>query len=785
MEYYAHSTNSSDQSTWQRLDVHLLEVEEIAGRMAEVFDAVSWAKVAGLLHDFGKYSLPFQNRLVGSTKKVDHATAGALALVEHWKKNGTEKLAARLLSYVIAGHHSGLPDYGTSEADHNATLRKRLSRTDHIEDYSAAYGEIKLPAPPTRFPIKPSPAGIPGFQTSFFTRMLFSCLVDADSLNTESFTDPSRHLLRKREENEQRRIRELFEQLRQKFYANRQEKFSAPRGDIDRWRTEIFEEVIQRAYGPRGMFSLTLPTGSGKTQVSLGFALEHLAQHEMRRIIYVIPYTSIIEQNAQEFREILGAEHVLEHHSNFQHESHQEGTSEFETTERQKLAEENWELPVVVTTNVQFFESLFAARRSPTRKLHNIVGSVIVLDEAQMMNGGFFKPCLYALDELVHNYGCSVVFCTATQPPAAKLLPHAMITETVADPQYRYNQFERVRVSFAGKMNWDSLTQRIAEGGSQALCIVNTRGHAREWYATLEEKYGKDHSDWLYHLSARMCPENRRDILAVVKERLKNNLPCLLVSTQLIEAGVDIDFPAVYRELAGIDSIAQAAGRCNRNGRLTCNGKRCLGEVVVFETERALPAGWMSRTGAIARDLLQKYGKIGHSPLSIEAVREYFAELFFYGESEDRDQMDIEGVLPMLEERAKFMEFPFATVEDKFRLIDSQMMTLLVPYVSDKEREQAELRGDYPNDPYYEGHARRLLKKLHEEPFAVRSTMRALQPYTVQVYPQEFVEFQRAGELKEIREGIFALERPHAWYDRKKGLKPYSQESATQELWIS
>lgn len=785
MDYYAHSTDSPDQSKWQRLDVHLREVEEIAGRMAETFGADAWAKAAGRMHDFGKYSLPFQHRLTGSTKKVDHATAGALAITEHWQKNKTEKLAARLLAYIIAGHHSGLPDYGTSEADHNATLRKRLSRTDHIEEYSAGYKEITLPVPPTRFPVKPSPAGIPGFQTSFFARMLFSCLVDADSLNTESFTDPTRHLLRKREHNEQQRIHDLFEQLREKFYVYRKQKFNAPRGDIDRWRTEIFEEVIQRASGPRGLFSLTLPTGSGKTQVSLGFALEHVLEHKMRRIIYVIPYTSIIEQNAQEFREILGSEHVLEHHSNFQHESHEPGSEAFETTERQKLAEENWELPVVVTTNVQFFESLFAARRSPTRKLHNIAGSVIVLDEAQMMNGGFFKPCLYALDELVRNYGCSVLFCTATQPPAAKLLPQSPIVETVTDPQFRYNQFERVRVSFAGKRSWDSLVRQMAEGDSQALCIVNTRGNARELYAALEEYCGEERSDSLYHLSARMCPENRRDILAVVKKRLKNALPCILVSTQLIEAGVDVDFPAVYRELAGLDSIAQAAGRCNRNGRLMRGGQPCLGEVTVFETERGLPAGWMSRTGSVARDLLHKYGESGQSPLSIEAVREYFAALFFYGQSEGLDQMDEQGILPMLEERAREMEFPFATVAEKFRLIDSQMQTLLVPYVSEEERRQAEDRGEQPDDPYYEGRARKLLKKLHEEPWAVRETMRALQPYTVQVYPQEFAEFRRADELNEVREGIFALERPHAWYDRKKGLKPYSQESATQEMWIS
>ncbi|QDH19690.1 CRISPR-associated helicase Cas3' [Saccharibacillus brassicae] len=784
LPYYAHTKQREDksigpESTWQLLRTHLTEVERLAGDMAKPFGAEQWAKAAGRLHDLGKYSEAFQHRLKGSTQKVDHATAGALALVQHWSSTGSEQAAARLLAYVIAGHHSGLPDYGTSEADHNACLRKRLSQNQQLEDYSAFRAEIVVPQAPQTFPIKPGPA--PGFQLSFFTRMLFSCLVDADSLNTEAFSDPSRHGLRKREEEAEERMAKLWKRLRQRFYDYRAAKFRAPRGDIDRWRTEIFEETMHRAADPLGLFSLTLPTGSGKTQVSLGFALEHAVRHGLRRILYVIPYTSIIEQNAQEFRDILGDEHVLEHHSNFQHSLHDHGTEAFETTERQKLAEENWELPLVVTTNVQFFESLFASRRSPSRKLHNIAGSIIVLDEAQMMNGGFFRPCLYALDELVRNYGCSVLFCTATQPPAAKLIPHAVIRETVADPQRRYEQFERVEVRFEGRMEWADLAEQVAAAGGQALCIVNTRGNARELHATLANRYEEDE---LYHLSARMCPKHRRDILDTVKQRLRDGLACVLVSTQLIEAGVDIDFPVVYRELAGLDSIAQAAGRCNRNGRLEQNGQRCLGQVHVFETEKGLPEGWMSRTGEVARDLLVKFGGSGQSPLSIEAVQAYFSQLFFYGHNETIDQNDTEGILPMLEEGARKMSFPFKEVGHKFRLIDSSMKTLLIPYVDDQERAAALERGEDPDDLSYSGTARRWLDQLRNEPYSIRPIMRALQPYTVQLYPYEFEECHRAGELDEVREGIFALARPNAWYEAKTGIKPYSQESATKELWI-
>ncbi|MCQ4085964.1 CRISPR-associated helicase Cas3' [Saccharibacillus sp. JS10] len=780
MRYFAHSTDSSDKSTWQLLHTHLTEVERLSGELASAFDAQQWAQIAGRLHDLGKYSIAFQNRLDGSSKPVDHATAGALALVERWSSNRSEKVAALILAYIIAGHHAGLPDYGTSEADGNATLRRRLSNTDHIENYQAAYNEIQIPAVPTSFPLKSGPTSdTHGLQFSFFIRMLFSCLVDADSLNTESFDNPDQHLLRKREEIHHKRNEELFKKLQDRFYLYRTQNFHTPRGNIDRWRTEIFDEVMLRAGDPRGMFSLTLPTGSGKTQVSLGFALEHVVTHQMRRIIYVIPYTSIIEQNAQEFRNILGDKHVLEHHSNFQHQTHESKSEAYETTERQKLAEENWELPIVVTTNVQFFESLFAARRSPARKLHNIAGSVIVLDEAQMMNGGFFRPCLYALEELVRNYGCSVVFCTATQPPISKLLLHSTIQETVQNPQYRYDQFERVNVRFAGILDWESLTDQIEDSGSQALCIVNTRGNARLLYETLAERYDENQ---LYHLSARMCPKHRKDILKIVKSRLEEGLPCVLVSTQLIEAGVDIDFPTVYRELAGIDSIAQAAGRCNRNGRLMRDGEAILGVVTVFETEKGLPDGWMSLSGSVARKLLVKFEERGQSPLSIEAVHEYFEDLFFYSQHENHDPTDTKGILKMIEENAKEMQFPFKTVAKEFQLIDSQMQTVLIPYVDEEEGREALEKGEDPDAPYYRGHAAQLLDKLKTEVLSTRTIMRALQPYTVQLYPHEFNEYQRNGELNQIREGVFALARPYAWYDLKTGVKPYSQDSAGKEL---
>ncbi|WP_047013691.1 CRISPR-associated helicase/endonuclease Cas3 [Paenibacillus sp. IHB B 3415] len=771
--YYAHSTDTTDKSDWQLLLVHLKEVAVLTAEFAQKFGMDQWGYLAGYLHDLGKYSEEFQRRLEGTSKKVDHATAGAKEIM----KFGSNQRMATILSYIIAGHHSGLPDYGTvSGAD--ACLSRRLEKK--LKDYSAAFSEIKIPELPVQFSLQPGISA--SFQMFFLTRMLFSCLVDADTLNTERFASPSQA--------NKRGVAANFPVLLKRFHNHMANRFSKPSKRIDYYRAEIFNECMGKAKLSRGLFSLTLPTGSGKTLVSLGFALEHTVQHpELQRIVYVIPYTSILEQNAAIFREVLGEEVVLEHHSNVQHETDEseEDVDDEKAAHRlrdlRRLSEENWDMPVIVTTNVQFFESLFSHKRSKARKLHNLTNSVIVLDEAQMMNGAFFKPCMYALEELVRNYGCTVIMCTATQPPASGILNNSRgrhevkVKEIVTQPELRFQQFERVRVSSRGIMSLDSLAGEL-NNLSQALCIVNTRKTARELFETLQRLQDRpsDAFEGLYHLSARMCPKHRMDILKEVRKRLESGQPCLVISTQLIEAGVDVDFPEVFRELAGLDSIAQAAGRCNRNGKLSHGEVRVYGKVHVFELERGLPKGWMSLTGNLARTILNDSLNKGLDPLSISAVKSYFAELSSFQHIGSTDSTDGKEIIAKIEREGRQLAFPFAEIGREFRMIDEQLEPIIIPYKTDEEKE----KGVDEDKTAFSI----LLNRIRYAPHLSRELLRQLQPYTVQLYVYEYNAFKHAGELTEIREGIRVLERPGTWYSQQTGVKPYSAECAAREIYI-
>lgn len=771
--YYAHSTESADRSDWQLLLDHLKEVAVLTAEFAEKFGMDQWGYIAGYLHDLGKYSDEFQRRLEGASEKVDHATAGAKEIMIA----GSNQRMATILSYVIAGHHSGLPDYGTvSGAD--ACLSRRLEK--RLKDYSAAFSEMKIPELPVQFSLQPGISS--SFQMSFLTRMLFSCLVDADTLNTERFSNSSQA--------NKRGVTANFPALLKRFHNYMANRFPTPSKRIDYYRAEIFNECIAQAKLSRGLFSLTLPTGSGKTLVSLGFALEHAVLHTaLERIVYVIPYTSIIEQNAAIFREVLGEETVLEHHSNVQHdaeESEEDMNNEKEAhrlRDTRRLSEENWDMPVIVTTNVQFFESLFSNKRSKTRKLHNLTNSVIVLDEAQMMNGTFFKPSMYALEELVRNYGCTVIMCTATQPPASDILNHSStkqeicVKEIVAQPELRFQQFERVRVSSRGIISLDNLADEL-NGLPQALCIVNTRKTSRELFETLQRLQSKstNTSEGLYHLSARMCPKHRMDILKKVRQRLEAGQPCLVISTQLIEAGVDVDFPEVYRELAGLDSIAQAAGRCNRNGRLYQGEVRGYGKVHVFELERGLPKGRMSLTGNLARTILNDSLEKGLDPLSIPAIKSYFAELSSFQHVGSIDSTDGKEIIAKLEKGGRQIAFPFAEIGRDFRMIDEQMEPIIIPYKTDEEKEKG------VDDDKTEFSI--LLNRIRYAPQLSRDLLRQLQPFMVQLYFYEYNAFKNAGELTEIREGIRVLERPGTWYSQHTGVKPYSAECAAREIYI-
>lgn len=742
--HYAHRTESNDRNEWQTLIDHLNGVGELASVFASHFNAAPWGRIAGLLHDAGKFSDEFQRRLAGAPIPVDHATAGAKFITAAW---GDKNKISRILAYIIAGHHAGLADFGSLSAADDSTLARRLVKeTRPYEEMFNKYMPDAAGQP--LFP--PLQKGLhAGMQFSMFIRMLYSCLVDADSLDTEHYADQKQSKLRKNNTS----ISELWVN----YQRHMSKKFPvASATGLYRIRAELLKEVLDQAAEPPGLKSLTLPTGSGKTLLSLGFALKHAQTHKLRRIIFVIPYTSIIEQNAKVFRDAVGAEHVLEHHSNVQLDSDEdtEMTDELRKLNKKlSLATENWDFPIVVTTNVQFFESLFSNKRSRCRKLHNLSQSVIVLDEAQMMNGEFYKPSLYALEELTRNYGSTVVLSTATQPDVRKRFDHPVeIKELISDLAKRFDPFQRVCLEQLGLVDNNYLREQLV-AQSQALCIVNTRSAARNLFTEVKKRLGKE---IVFHLSARMCPAHRTKKLKAIRQRLKDKLPCILISTQLIECGVDVDFPVVYRELAGLDSIAQAAGRCNREGKLPERGK-----TFVFETKETPTSGWFGLTTAAAKTVMNKFAS---DPLSLDALQAYFDELYFYqtggGGNPSTDKTDKHQILSLLAEEASQLNFPFATVSDKFELIQTATRPVIVGYDKKALKHLESLR-----------HAKK-----------IGSILRKLQPYIVQIYPQEFNAFRQVGEIVEVRERVFQLQHPDRWYKDDIGIQPFTEEYHAQEL---
>jgi len=644
-------------------------------------------RICLLWHDIGKYSREFQNMLINSMDNninveaksghPDHSTAGAQQ-VNNLLKNGY----GRLIAYVIAGHHSGLLDGKSNEA----CLEERLKK--NILDYSACPQNILKFNPQIEslpfIPAKGNNERI-AFQLQFFIRMLFSSLVDADFLDTEAFMNKDTALLR----GNYPELLEMKNKLTKELDAL---SSKAPDTMVNRYRKEILQQCISAADKERGFFSLTVPTGGGKTLSSLAFAMKHAIKYRMKRIIYVIPYTSIIEQNANVFRNIFGDDAVLEHHSNFEIN---------ENNYKSQLAIENWDAPLIVTTNVQFFESLFHNRTSRCRKIHNIANSVIILDEAQMLPVPLLKPCMEALKEVTNSYKTTIVLCSATQPALSKTGEFESglenVREIIPNPAELYNKFKRVKIHCLSKNRTKTLDSKLAEKileRKQVLCVVNTRRHARELYEQIKDKEG------LYHLSALMCPVHRSEVIQKIKNALKNNKKCRVISTQLIEAGVDIDFPVVFRSSAGIDSIAQSAGRCNREGRLQ------TGEVYVFYPEKGLPVGYLRQSAEVADAVIRKYDDL----LSIEAVNEYFLNLYWKNEN----NLDKHKILERLSEELLSLNFPFKEIADKFKIIDNTMESIIIPY-SDE--------------------AKKIIKQLRYAEFT-KILARKAQRFCVQVYPQ-------------------------------------------------
>lgn len=719
---------------WEKhfLDEHLREVAKLASMFAEHFGSEGWANLAGLWHDLGKYSPRFQTRIKrksgydpeahieGGEGRPNHATAGALHACEHLGTKG------RLLAYLIAGHHAGLPDWSSSETG-AAALSERLKSKEYLAEIPFIEVPTSISAPDSVQFNKPL-GGEKGL--ALWLRMLFSCLVDADFLDTEKFMDGDKADSRKGYRDLCALLADFDQYMANKSASAAPTPVNAIRADILR---QCREEAKKSKFNP-GLYSLTVPTGGGKTLSGMAFALQHAVQHKKQRIIYVIPYTSIIEQTAGIFREIFG-DNVVEHHANLDPDKEDV---------RSRLATENWDAPIIVTTNVQFFESLFAARTSRCRKLHNIVNSVVVLDEAQLLPPEFLQPIADVMNQLASYYGVTFVLSTATQPALGSFQSFGgkpfrgldNVREIMDDPDALYQQLKRVEVSVPADLqtprDWESVATELLQYPS-VLCIVSRRDDARELHRLMT---AKEEGKGTLHLSALMCGEHRSEVIADIKARLQRNEPVRVISTQLVEAGVDVDFPVVYRALAGLDSIAQAAGRCNREGK-----QEGLGRVVVFVPPKPAPPGLLRQASQISVSLLSGSAS---EVLGRDLAKQFFEHLYVRAPS-----LDKHGIHELLTQDARECEIQFRTVAEKFRLIDdSAYQTILVRY----------------------GGGNELLDRLEiEGPH--RKLMRKLQRYSVNIPKRLFAQLEKQGDVRESKRlpGMF-VQVSDTLYDKSLGV---------------
>ena len=723
------------------LAAHLQAVAGLAAGFSEAFEPVAetkrWAYLAGLWHDLGKYRSGFQRYIEQADKPEDahiegkvggrektHSAAGAL-----WAIQQLPTPYGNILAYLIAGHHAGLGDWDEG-------LKQRLQNDDAKQELKEA-----LAANPPANILAHSdllaqiPGGPAGF--SLWIRLLFSCLVDADFLDTEAHFDAGKPA--------RRDGFPTLNQMRLALDAHMVTKTAeATPSDVNTLRADVLRQCREKAALPAGFFSLTVPTGGGKTLSSLAFALNHAQAHGKRRVIYAIPYTSIIEQTAEVFRGVLaslGDEVLIEHHS-------QADAADRDETARSRLACENWDAPLVVTTNVQLFESLFAAKTSRCRKLHNIVNSIIVLDEAQQLPPEFLQPILDALNLLVKHYGVTVVLCTATQPAlkstdyfdkSKDLRGLEGVRELMDDPDGLFKDLDRVKVELPTDLKvttpWADIAAKI-EQEDCVLAIVGTRKAARELHRLLPEN--------TLHLSALMCGAHRKVVIDQIKTRLQTKRdghdlePLRVVSTQLVEAGVDMDFPVVYRALAGLDSIAQAAGRCNREGRLPGKGR-----VVVFVPPEPAPAGHL-------RKAVQACTSTLHGQRADPLARALFATYFrlFYS-AVDLDAKKIVEKLTINDR--KTLSVQFRTAAEEFRLIDDAA-TVVVRYAEHSDEIE------------------KLLGMLAAKG-PTRWLMRSLQRYAVSIHKRMADKMLEQGSLTLPMPGLYVQVNADNLYDPMLGLK--------------
>lgn len=674
MTYFAHTLEGRPPEDWEPLEDHLREVAEVAGDFAAAFGAKEWGYLAGLWHDLGKYLPEFQAKLHGEKLQVEHAAAGAALTAELLRKHGPGAMA---LAAVIAGHHGGIPDK-SEEPEGKTPLSERLKNgKKHLDKIRLLIAPevLQYHEPetlcwmPALMASKPDNCPHEALSLSFFTRMLFSALVDADSLMTENFCQPDNEL-------QHLRFDELST-LRDRLDAALDEMTRKAGGNavVNAKRANILQWCRSAADHRPGFFSLNVPTGGGKTLSGLSFALNHAVKKNLRRVIVAVPYLTITQQTSEVYARHLGAENVLEHHSNL------DDSADLEERKpeaiRRQLATENWASPVIVTTSVQLCESLLSNKRSRSRKLHHIARSVIILDEAQCLPNGCLAPVMHVLKELVEHYGCTVVLCTATQPAlhyresfkeGIQNIQPIIPTESELE---LHGALKRVEIDWSmarEPLPLVNLAEKIVLHPC-VLTIVHRKADARELYRLF-----KTHSpdERVFHLSTNMCPAHRRKVLRRIRAALsdwrKRSTPVRVVSTQLIEAGVDLDFPVVFRALAGLDSIAQAAGRCNREGKL-----EGLGQFFVFRSESPPPPDLRHAFDESCIVLQQTDYRLDLSDPKI--FTRFFAEVY---QKLDRDQ---NAVMPLLK------TLSWDTAARRFHMIrDEGQVPLIVPYDAEGRR---------------------------------------------------------------------------------------------------
>lgn len=698
MEYIGHT---SDDGRKQPLLDHLNGTSKLCRENANEF----WADIAefvGQIHDIGKYTSGFQKRINGAENiRVEHAICGAKEVAK-----APPKSYVPMIEYCIAGHHSGLPDGGTKvDGEEDSTLHGRMKRK--TGDYSAYENEVKLEYPKDNlrelFDVSNQREIIERY--SFFTRYLFSCLTDADFIDTERFVTP----------NTDRGIGGDF----QKAYEKVCEKLNSFKIEtkLQESRSIIQEQVYKSVESNANVYTLNMPTGSGKTLCSIRAALKTAIENKKKRIIYVIPYVSIIEQTAKVFEDIFGdVLPVLQHHSNYDFDDDKNEDENEITSEKLKRSCENWDAKLIVTTNIQFFESLYHYKGRRLRKLHNLADSVIIFDEIHMLPIDYIQPCLRAIGYVTKYLNSTAILMSATMPNYDKFMKRYMsdvkIENAVKDTSL-FNVFDKCRYEYIGKCELASLAEKAQEYDN-ALIIVNKRKTARELYDIC--------SGNKYHLSTYMTPLHRSEIIAKIKEDIKNGINTTVISTSLIEAGVGLDFKAVFREIAGVDNILQSGGRCNREGKMD------MGDVFVFETDggnyQTKKKSDIIIRANITRNLFEEFENISTD----KCIKEYYGRLLNYKEK----KIEENTITAIMGNDLRIDGIPFRTYAESFNFIDNQVIGIVIPC--------DENRG--------------LIKELKDGKLSVK---RNLQRYSASVNKDEFKELFQIGIIETLDCGVCIL----------------------------